>query len=849
MVPRKSAHSTWALMLGASVLALASPALAQQEQEASTTQLGEIVVTAQKRAQNLQEVPVAITAFNAEMVEQLGIRDARDISGMAPNVTIMQGTTSNSAAVISMRGISNGGSESFGLDSANGLYVDGVYIGRSGAAALDVMDIERVEVLRGPQGTLFGRNTTGGAIAFISRAPSDEFRAKVEAGYGNYNSMNFRASIDPGEIAGFATSFSYNHSQRDGVVDNILNDDDAKDPGARDTDSFRAAVRRDFGGTASVQYIFDWSKIDGITPAFQLTHAGDGTPRAPIFIDGQQIVITQPAPVLPYLAGVTFTNPECAALSAPTRKYRDTVCNDRPNTATDETWGHNLQIQNDFGAFSIKSTTGYRIWDSSNDTDLDGLGTFRGPTFSQATLFNGMPSALLNYLVPSAIPSAAAASYLASQPVPRETLSFFETANVREHKQFSQEIEIAGDNDTLDWVVGGFYFHEKGSENNPQNSGYVLDTNGIFLGSFGALGPSFAAANPARYRAVITKSVLAYEAESESTAIYGQGTYYVGGRDGKLRLTAGGRYTWDKKELHRTQNGAAPLVNTEHGEASFDQFTWNLMAAYDLQEHVNVYGRVASGYRSGGFNSQDPVIPGTTELASFDPETVTSWEVGLKSELFDRRVRFNASAYYNVYEDLAVNIPRTDAPPGTFATRVGNAGEVTYTGFDVEAQAILNENFWIEANVGYVDIEYEEFMSGQSIVSGAAPINVASITEAGYTSPLTAGAAINMEFPVSMGRVFGRLSYTYEDGKLSFNNSIGAPFNDALRGDDRSIIDAQLGIDGLNFGNAEGEVRLWVKNLTDSNDFVRGVDFAALGLAGGYYADPRTFGITVSARF
>ena len=106
-----------------------------------------------------------------------------------------------------------------------------------------------------------------------------------------------------------------------------------------------------------------------------------------------------------------------------------------------------------------------------------------------------------------------------------------------------------------------------------------------------------------------------------------------------------------------------------------------------------------------------------------------------------------------------------------------------------------------------------------------------------------------MEFPVSYGRVFGRLSYTYEDGKLSFNNSIGAPFNEELRGDDRNVVDAQLGINGLNFGNAEGEVRLWVKNLTDSHDFVRGVDFAALGLAGGYYADPRTFGITVSARF
>lgn len=834
-----------ALMLGVSAIAIAGSANAQDAQETSATQLDEIVVTAQKRAQNLQEVPVAITAFGSELIEQLAVRDARDISGMAPNVTIVQGTTSNSAAVISMRGISNGGSESFGLDSANGLYVDGVYIGRSGAAALDVMDIERIEVLRGPQGTLFGRNTTGGAIAFISRAPSDNFRAKLEAGYGNYNAWNVRASIDPGEIAGFATSFTYNHSQRDGVVDNLLQPDDAKDPGARDTDSFRAAVRRDFGDTVSVQYIFDWSKINGITPAFQLTNVGDGTVRAPIVIDGKPIVVTQPAPVGPYLAGVTFDDPRCASVSAPTRKYRDTLCNDRPNTAEDETFGHNLQIEIDAGAFAIKSTTGYRLWDSSNDTDLDGLGKFTGPIFSQATLLNGLPAGLLTL----ATGNAGTAAYLASQAVPRQSLSFFETMNVREHRQFSQEFEVSGDTEKADWVAGAFYFNEKGSENNPQNSGYVLDTNSIFLGSFGALGPSLAAANPARYRAVLTKSILAYEAENQSTALYGQATFYPGGREGNLRLTMGGRYTWDEKALRRTQNGPAPTASVEHGQASFEKFTWNLMAAYDLQEHVNVYGRVATGYRSGGFNSQDPVIPGTSRLASFDPELVTSYEVGLKSELFDRRVRFNASAYHNIYTDLTVNIPRTDAPAGTFATRVGNAGEVTYTGFDLETMAILNDNFTLEANVGYIDVEYVELMAGQSTTPGAAPINIASINEPAYTSPFTANLALNMEYPVSFGRIFGRASYTYEDGKLSFGNNVGAPFNENLRGDDRNIVDAQIGVDGLNFGNAEGEVRFWVKNLTDSHDFVRGVDFAALGLAGGYFADPRTFGVTVSAKF
>ncbi len=846
MIHRKRVRAAFGLMLSCSMIPLASAAFAQTAADPGYTGLDEIVVTAQKREQNLQVVPISISAISAELVDKLAIRDARDISGMAPNVTIVQGTTSNSAAVISMRGISNGGSESFGLDNANGLYVDGVYIGRSGASALDVMDVERIEVLRGPQGTLFGRNTTGGAIAFISRQPSEDFRAKIEAGYGNFNAWNGKISVDPGEIAGVATSFSYSHREREGTVDNLLQSDNSNDPGARTTDAFRGAARMKFGGTASLQYIYDWSKTDGITPAFQLTNTSNGAPRTPLVIDGQTVLQTQPAPVAQYMAGVTFLQPQCAALSAPTREYRDTVCNDIPNTATDETSGHNFQFKNDFGAFRIKTTTGYRKWDSENNTDLDGLGAFTGPAFSQATLFNGMPAALLAF-IPS-IP-AGAAPFIAASPVPTVQQNLFDTNNVRHHHQYSQEVEISGDSDTWDWVAGGFYFKEKGSERNPQNSGFILDTNTIFLGSFGALGPSFAAANPARYRMVQTKSVLAYTATSESTALYGQATYYPGGRESGLRLTAGGRYTWDEKSLLRTQNGAAPLAVTEHGDASFSKFTWNLMAGYDLSDDVNVYGRVATGYRSGGFNSQDPVIPGTSQLASFNPETVISYELGVKSELFDRHLRLNGAVFHNVYSDLAVNIPRVDAPAGTFATRVGNAGEVTYTGIEIEGQAILSEHFNIEANIGYIDVKYKEFLAGQSTIPGAPPINLASINKPGYTSPLTASTALNMQFPMSMGRLVGRVSYTYEDGKLSFTNDVGSPYNSVLRGDNRNIIDAQIGIDRINFGSSEGEVRLWVRNLTDSHDFVRAVDFGALGFAGGYFADPRTFGVTVSAKF
>ncbi len=830
------------MMLGSAAHAADEPVQASDDQG----QLEQIVVTAQKVEQNLQDVPLAISAISADKVEKLGIRDAKDLSGLAPNVTIVQGTTNANAAVISIRGIPTPATETFGLDTANGLYVDGVFIARSGGSALDVIDVARVEVLRGPQGTLFGRNTTGGGIAFISRAPSKEFKLSAEAGYGNYNAFNAKITLDPGEIAGISTSFTYSHRQRNGVVDNLKEPSDARDPGARKGDSFRIAAKADIGGTGSIQYIFDWSKIDASPINFQLTNVASGAVRPPEVVGGVPVVVTQQAPVAPFLNTVNFLDPRCAALAAPTRDWRRTVCNDINSRSTDKAWGHNVQVQNDFGAFHLKSTTGYRFWNNDSVTDLDGIGAFTAPRFTQASLFNGMPASLLQF-IPS-IP-AAFRPFIAASPVPTVQQNLFDTNNKRRHKQFSQEVEIGNESDSLDWVLGGFYFWEKGSEYNPQNSGFVLDTNSIFLGNFGPLGPSFVAANPARYRLVQTLSVLDYTATAESTAVYGQATFYPGGKDSGLRLTAGGRYTWDTKSMVRRQNGAAPLATPEQGRASYSKFTWNLMLGYDVSDQVNLYARIATGYRSGGFNAQDPAVAGV--LPSFKPENVTSYEVGLKSELFDRKVRFNLAGYYNEYKDLAIAVPITNLAPGTFATKVTNAGKVTYTGVEAELTAVLTDNFTFEANAGYVDIKYKEFLAGLPVAAGQPLVNIAAYATPGYTSPFTANVAMNAQFPLGDNgmRLTGRVSYAYEDGKYSFSNVLSSPFNEVLKGDNRNIVDAQVAIDRIPLAGSEAAVRFWVKNLTDEHNLVRAIDFGQLGYGGGYYADPRTYGVTVGVKF
>lgn len=842
------------LLAGMSAIALAVPAAAQAaDEDGSTGGLEDIVVTAQKREQVLQDVPIAISAIGAEKIERLGIRDARDLSGLAPNVTITQGTTSAGAAVISMRGITSPASETFGLDQANALYVDGVYIGRSGASALDVMDIERVEVLRGPQGTLFGRNSTGGAIAFIGRKPSKELRLRAEAGYGNYDAWNGKIVVDPGEIMGIATSFSYSHRERNGFVDNILEPRDSRDPGAYKGDSLRAAARVELGDTGSFQYIFDWTKNRVSNPHFQLTNVANGAPRT-LSVNGQPLVVTQQAPVAQYLAAATFAQAACRPLAVPTRSYRDEVCNDISSFSVDKVWGHNVQVENDFEAFKVKMVAGYRQWRARSNSDLDGIGAFTGPAFSQSTLFNGFagtPAAgFLPFVFPVGTPQSTI-NFVAGLPVPTVTQNLFDTSNRRRHSQFSNELEISGDTDTLDWVAGVFYFWEKGSENNPQNSGFVLDTNTAVFSNFGQLSPVFQLSNPARYRLVRTRAVLNYTAQSESTAVYAQTTFYPGGRDSGLRLTAGGRYTWDSKKILRLQNGTAPLALPETGAASFSKFTWNLMLGYDIADGITTYARAATGYRSGGFNAQDAVLAGTNRLPSFSEESVTSYEVGLKTELFNRRLRLNLAAYHNIYDDLAVTVPLTNAPPGTFASVIDNAGKVKYTGFEAEMQAVLTDNFSIDGSIGYVDIKYKTFLSGQSTTPGAPPVNIASIVTPGYTSPWTGNVALNARFPIGSGdmQLTGRVAFTYEDGKYSFNSIIGAPFNEQLKGDNRNLVDAQLALENIPLGGAKADLRLWGKNLTNSHDFVRGVDFGALGFAGGYYGDPRTYGATVVFKY
>jgi iron complex outermembrane receptor protein len=515
-----------ALCASASSLGLAAPAFAEAAAEAESTGLEEIVVTAQKRGENLQQTPLAISAISAEQLDLQQVSEAKDLGALAPNVSVVGATTNATAAVVTIRGIPTAADESQGYDSPIGIYVDGIYMARSSASSFEVADIERVEVLRGPQGTLFGRNTTGGAVNFITKLPDDEASLALRVGGGNFGAVQTRAVLNTGDVGGgVKMSLGMLYKKRNGTVDNLLEPKKSRDPGAVDNRSVRWATTVDLTDNITLTNIFDWSRIKGLAGAEQLAAVGDGTVLPNYTIDGHTFATVQPANVRGYLASATSLSPGCGApLTYLSTTRLDTICNNAAAPSTDKLWGNMTRITADLDKVTIRSTTALRRWRNTIEgNDIDGLGVIRGPMFTQATTLNGMPAATLGLFLP-----AGTAAFLASQAVPTTTQGLFETHNQRSQNQFSQEIEIVSNNDgAFQWVVGGFYFKEHGSESNPQNFLFVMDTNQqVFTtANFGALAPLLQAGNPARYRGIPQASTLAYNANGESYAVYGQGTF------------------------------------------------------------------------------------------------------------------------------------------------------------------------------------------------------------------------------------------------------------------------------------------------------------------------------------
>jgi iron complex outermembrane recepter protein len=538
------------------------------EAEAQPQRAGveDIVVTARRTEERLQDVPVAVSAFNEQTMTNLGIENFGDVGKAVPNLDTQRQFGSASAPQFFLRGIASG-LLSFEVDSPIGLYVDGVYLGRPAGTAFDLADVSRVEVLRGPQGTLFGRNSVGGAINFITSVPKGEFGVRAEATVGNYDRMRGRITVDLPALGPLAARVTYMHDENKGYVRNRTPGRtftfsapfgtvrSASSFGAEETDAFAAAVRLDLG-RFTADYKFDFT--DKVSSQLGTQLLGFGTPPSGT-------------------AAAAYSNPNSIVIGPSTRR-RDSLALDFMSPSDLEIRGHSLTAAYEFSdQITLKSITGRRKLDEFvGGNDIDG-----GALIDPAT---GLPFTPI-----SAIQD-------------------------RNQSQWTQEVQLIGKMTGFDWILGAFYFDEKGRDNNP-----------VFLDR--TFTPGLNTVTPGDYLIGANATI-----HNKSYAGYAHATAYIGER---IELAGGARYTKDERREFVINSGLIGLVLPSQAfKAKFDHWDFDATATYKFNNDVRTYARFATGYLSGGI----------LHAVEFKPETAKSYELGLKGDFLDKKLRNRTSS-------------------------------------------------------------------------------------------------------------------------------------------------------------------------------------------------------------
>ncbi len=595
-------HMRRGLLLTAGVVAFATarPAAAQTadaaETAATATDTGlaveEIVVTAQRREQKLQDVPIAVTAFGQDFLEDRNVTSFAGIQGFTPNVKIVV-TNRNSAPAISMRGSVNiNPAPSF--EPTVALYLDGVYLSKQYGSLVDNADIDHIEVLRGPQGTLFGRNTLAGAINIVSRKPSGEFEGNIKAGIGNYGSQILRGSVDLPAFGNFSVKLSGSYTGRDGYVKVAptpflatvprAGAAQAREFQAESHKAFRVAARWQAPPNLTADYSYDFSRADDTLGFSQPTFVAPGgifDPASPTYAGGLNATtgIYAGNPYNLYL----FPN-EFSEFGYQGNAFPKAIAGKDPLEEDTENQLHALTLTYDAGPVTLKSITAYRdlyhAW--NNDTD-------------------GVPLNLLS------------------------------SALSMDYESFSQEFQVTGSAGDFSYTAGLYYFDDDGEAYNPQQyfgGNYVLGGYGFKTKAYAAYGQL--EYTPSALPELTLIAGLRYSDEKKETSRY-------------------------NNSVNPTTGATTVLIPVGTGAtASFDDVTPAFTAKYDISDSFNVYARYAKGFKSGGFNGDagnalEAVMP-------FKPETVSSYEIGAKGRFLDGRLQTNVAAFYDRHTDMQLSV-------------------------------------------------------------------------------------------------------------------------------------------------------------------------------------------------
>ena len=609
-----------ALSSGAAFAAASEEAAPALSEDGGSSGLTDIVVTATKRETSLQKTPISISVVDQEMIKDRHVQSLFDLAdGGVPSLRVTTFEARQSALTIGIRGIVPLDANQPAREQGVGVYIDGVYLGRQHGLNAALFDTERVEVLKGPQGTLFGRNTEGGALSIVTRAPTGEFGGRVEGSFGNLGAYSGAAHLDLPEFNNFSVKVDAVKQYQGPTTKNPL-------PGQTGWGYYDRV-----GGRVAVR----WQPFEGITNDFAFDIATDK--NSPFY---SQLLAYNPYGCA---AGPQSASPNCVLPGTDYSNLTGTVRPVGPGVVTN---GKTLMRTADIGVPqqpSVDKTHGFTnnfTWTIAPELELRSITAWRGVDVEQWDNAGGAhrPPVLAidrnptTGLFPTSVP-----------------FSRYSLANLRQ-RQFSQELQAVGSIGTVDYVAGLFYFTEHVSDDaaTPNSNIWNVDPNtGEVTG---------VSINPAVFTNPFATIDRASEVKSRSYAAYGQATWHA---TDALHLTIGGRYTRDKKhgEL-RIASGvnyeANPAQAVLRGYQPLDR-TWNRFdpmatVAYDVSDDVHVFAKYATGYRAGGASSR------TINYQPFDPESVKSYEVGLKADFWNRRARFNLTGYIMDRKDSQVDI-------------------------------------------------------------------------------------------------------------------------------------------------------------------------------------------------
>ena len=762
------------LFVATAAVALLSAGAAGSAQAAETPSaieqaesgIAEIIVTAQRRAENMQDVPIAITAFSAAALTQKGMRDSRDLEISTPSLSFGNQFGAPSSAVINIRGQVQADTV-ITVDPSVGVYFDDIYLGRANGQLTELFDVERVEVLKGPQGTLYGRNTTGGALKVITKKadPSAPAGGYVSLSYGRFNYLAAEAGVNLPIIEDkLAIRVSGTSRIQDGWTKTIVTDGGSIGVAAKPTGQVVDTNDKNFKSVRG-------SLVAKPSNAFTLTLAADYTKN------NTNGILTRNN-LGDVFSGNVF-NPANRGFSfSPEGSDFRVGRSHLVPFANLSQWGVSGTAEWDLGAAVAKLILAHRKVDVKHRSDVDGSDAF-----------------LLDYTY------------------------------TMDMKQDSAELQLTGDaiDGRLHWLVGGFWFDEKGSERTDSFAFYGLD-----------------------YR------VSASNARNKSKSVFSHLVFDITDR---LSATLGARYTWDSKGIDNNSrlNNFCPFKPPQEGlvvrsptdctlsrnaKTSFE--SWAVGLDYKVSQDVLVYVKSGRASRSGGQQARgygfDPaaVNPfdgtiGFDSSAAFTPETLTDVEIGLKSLFLDRKLKFNIDYYHSWVKDQQQStiVPLT-LSPGLTTTFIANLpGTTQVDGVEVESTLKLGQ-LTLDASGSYTKVKESD------------PAHFIPVLSPKWKVSATA----TYDVPVSYGTYSASVTYGYTDAQFANANPI---FASLVRLGNRSVVNARV---GLNFKNGLN-VAFWGKNVFNEKYYNFNTAFAPLGLTinPSFEGAPREFGLTVGGTF